>query len=79
MPPIVNDGRNRVNQRYPDKQLGADAFHSAAFNLFPLGAVGAGRNVWVGGGRGRGVGEPERAGQGGAFARCSRRGNNHEL
>ena len=66
---IVNDGHKRANQRFPDKQLGIDAFHSAAFNLFPLGAVGAGRNVWVGGGRGRGVGEPERAGQGGAFAR----------
>ena len=66
---IVNDGRRRANQRYPDRQLGADAFHSAVFNQFPLGAAGAGRNVWVGGGRGRGVGEPERAGQGGAYAR----------
>jgi L-aminopeptidase/D-esterase-like protein len=51
---IVNDGRRRANQRYPDRQLGADAFHSAAFNQFPLGAAGAGRNVWVGGGRGLG-------------------------
>jgi L-aminopeptidase/D-esterase-like protein len=65
---IVNDGRNRANQRYPDKQLGLAAYEAAQFNRFPLGAVGAGRNVWVGGGRGRGVGEPEQAGQGGAFA-----------
>jgi len=66
---IVNDGRNRSNVRYPDKQLGLAAYQAAKFNRFPLGSVGAGRNVWVGGGRGRGVGKPEQAGQGGAFAR----------
>lgn len=64
---IVNDGRNRPNQQYPDKALGLAAYHAAEPNRFPLGAVGAGRNVWVGGGRGRGVGQPEQAGQGGAF------------
>jgi L-aminopeptidase/D-esterase-like protein len=53
---IVNDGRNRPNKRYPDKQLGRAAFRAAQVNQFPLGAAGAGRNVWVGGGRGRGVG-----------------------
>lgn len=65
---IVNDGRNRPNQRYPDKALGLAAYHAAEPNRFPLGAVGAGRNVWVGGGRGRSVGQPEQAGQGGAFS-----------
>lgn len=65
---VVNDGRNRPNVRYPDKQLGLAAYHAAQTNRFPLGAVGAGHNVWVGGGRGRGVGQPEQAGQAGAFA-----------
>jgi L-aminopeptidase/D-esterase-like protein len=64
---IVNDGRHRPNVRYPDKQLGLAAYYAAEVNRFPLGAVGAGRNVWVGGGRGRGSGMPEQAGQGGAF------------
>lgn len=65
---VVNDGYKRPNQRYPDKELGLAAFHAAQPNCFPLGAQGAGRNVWVGGRRGRGAGRPEQAGQGGAFA-----------
>ncbi|MDX1614894.1 MAG: P1 family peptidase [Candidatus Promineifilaceae bacterium] len=64
---VVNDGYKRANGRYPDKALGQLAYRRAEPNRFPLGARGAGRNVWVGGRRGRGVGRPEQAGQGGAF------------
>lgn len=64
---VVNDGYRRKNRAYPDKAVGALALRNARANRCPIGQVGAGRNVWVGGRRGRGVGDPERAGQGAAF------------
>jgi L-aminopeptidase/D-esterase-like protein len=64
---VVNDSFKRSNETYPDKALAIEAYRAAQANRFALGAQGAGRNVWVGGRRGRGVGMPEQAGQGGAF------------
>lgn len=64
---VVNDGYRRKNEAYPDKSLGESALRQSRSNQCPIGAEGAGRNVWVGGRRDRGVGEPERAGQGAAF------------
>lgn len=64
---VVNDGFRRKNEAYPDKALGELALRRSRSNQCPLGAQGAGRNVWVGGRRDRGVGEPERAGQGAAI------------
>lgn len=64
----VNDWYERDQNINPDKKLGYAAYHAARPNQFLLGPHGAGANVWVGGGKGRGVGEPERAGQGAAFS-----------
>lgn len=63
----VNDWYKRDRSINPDKSLGYAAYASTAPNQFLLGRHGAGTNVWVGGGKGRGVGQPEQAGQGGAF------------
>lgn len=63
----VNDWYQRDRSLNPDKRLGRAAYANAQPNQFLLGRHGAGTNIWVGGGKGRGVGDPEQAGQGGAF------------
>jgi L-aminopeptidase/D-esterase-like protein len=63
----VNDWYQRERTVNPDKRLGIAAYARATPNQFLMGRHGAGANVWVGGGKGRGVGEPEQAGQGAAF------------
>ncbi|MEJ2758883.1 MAG: hypothetical protein P8046_10425, partial [Anaerolineales bacterium] len=63
----VNDWYQRDQTVNPDNSLGYAAYKSVLPNQFLLGRHGAGTNIWVGGGRGRGVGEAEQAGQGAAF------------
>jgi L-aminopeptidase/D-esterase-like protein len=64
---IIYDFGPRANAVYPDKALGRAALRAARPGAFPLGPRGAGRSATVG--KGFGVGRPESAGQGGAFAR----------
>lgn len=66
---IFDFNSHRANRAvHPDKNLGRAAFKARREGLFPLGARGAGRCATVGKWL-KGRYEPERGGQGGAFAR----------
>ena len=57
---------DRKTGAYPDKALGAQAYHAAKAGVFPMGRAGAARNVFVGKGIAGLKSEP--GGQGGSFA-----------